>query len=109
MKQIKKQQREENAMEGKEKKGKNELTKKTYIIIRSLNCLLKVYHVSCKKEKVLIIVWSNFRRQFIVKLNSSSIIQYICKPSSVISGADDVEPNFLRSYDETPNLIKHLK
>lgn len=27
MKQIKKQQREENAMEGKEKKGKNELTK----------------------------------------------------------------------------------
>lgn len=46
MKQIKKQQREENAMEGKEKKGKNELTKKTYIIIRSLNCLLKFYHVS---------------------------------------------------------------
>ena len=56
MKQIKKQQREENAMEGKEKKGKNELTKKTYIIIRSLNCLLKFYHVSFKKEKVLIIV-----------------------------------------------------
>ena len=27
MKQIKKQQREENAMEGKEKKGKNELRK----------------------------------------------------------------------------------
>lgn len=46
MKQIKKQQREENAMEGKEKKGKNELRKKTYIIIRSLNCLLKFYHVS---------------------------------------------------------------
>ena len=56
MKQIKKQQREENAMEGKEKKGKHELTKKTYIIIRSLNCLLKFYHVSFKKEKVLIIV-----------------------------------------------------
>ena len=108
MKQIKKQQREENAMEGKEKKGKNELTKKTYIIIRSLNCLLKFYHVSFKKGKVLIIVWSNFRRQFIVKLNSSNIIQYICKPRSVVSGADDVEPSFLGSYEETPNLIKHL-
>ena len=43
-----------------------------------------------------------------MKLNSSNIIQYICKPSSVVSGADDVEPSFLGSYEETPNLIKHL-
>lgn len=88
--------------------SQNSPLQKSYIIIRSLNCLLKLYHLFFKKEKLLIIVWSNFRRQFTVKLNSSNIIQYICKPSSVVSGADDVESNFLGSYDETPNLIKHL-